>query len=74
MNAHLLPILSFTLLNNNKIIIVQLIQKMKIIKKINEKNYKLLQILNKHISFMNKVIEIKENELISFQWIILLKF
>ena len=74
MNAHLLPILSFTLLNNNKIIIVQLIQKMKIIKKINKKNYKLLQILNKHISFMNKVIEIKENELISFQWIILLKF
>ena len=38
---------------------------MKIIKKINENNYKLLQILNKHISFMNKVIEIKENELIS---------
>jgi hypothetical protein len=38
---------------------------MKIIKIINENNCKLLQILNKYISVVNKVIEIKENELIS---------
>ena len=62
---HNLPILSFNFLNNDNIITCSADETMNIIEIINDNSYILKQILIGHTDNVCRVIEIKENELIS---------
>ena len=63
---------SFTELHDKRIITCSADNTMKIIKLIGEDKYQIEQTLQGHINSVNKIIEIKENELISIsrvkQW------